>query len=161
MYWCNSMGGICMIQFNSIKMGVPWNFNFFLFCNEPFWLALKLWRVWKFVFGPPNIDEKRTTLGKAYAIKVWCYWEHIGNFRTSWKPLGTWWEHSGNRLRKQKIKKFNTPQHNLLISSWMHSEFLFLFLFLNKPILIGLSPIFLELWAVLNRNTHLTLTAPK
>jgi hypothetical protein len=122
-------------------------------------LALKLWRVWKFVFGPPIIDEKRTTLGKAYAIKVWCYWEHIGNFTTSWKPLETWWEHSGEQIEEKKNQKLNTPQHNLLISSWVHSEFLFLFL--NKPILIGLSPILLELRAVLNRNTHLTLIAPK
>jgi hypothetical protein len=27
---------------------------------------------------PTYIDEKRTTLGKTYEIKVWCYREHVG-----------------------------------------------------------------------------------
>jgi hypothetical protein len=39
---------------------------------------------------PTYIGEKRTTLGKSYAMKVWCYrenlGEHIKNFGT---PLGT------------------------------------------------------------------------
>ncbi len=32
-----------------------------------------------------SASEKKTTLGKTYGIKVWCYCEHPG------KHMGTWW----------------------------------------------------------------------
>ncbi len=31
---------------------------------------------------PNYLGEKRTTLCKAYWIKVWCYWEHFGDRKT-------------------------------------------------------------------------------
>ncbi len=31
---------------------------------------------------PNYVGEKRTTLCKAYWIKVWCYWEHFGDYKT-------------------------------------------------------------------------------
>jgi hypothetical protein len=29
---------------------------------------------------PPYICEKRTISGKTNEIKVWCYWEHLGEY---------------------------------------------------------------------------------
>jgi hypothetical protein len=60
-----------------------------------------------FPFGPPRqVRNKEKILGKAYRIKVWCYWEHIGepigNFvKSTWelyeKLLGTFiWGHKKN-----------------------------------------------------------------
>jgi len=42
---------------------------------------------------PTYIGEKGRTFGKAYGIKVRCYWEH---------PWGTPWELEGNMLRTKK-----------------------------------------------------------
>jgi hypothetical protein len=67
-------------------------------------------------------------LGKTYAIKVWWYWEHIENFTTSWKPLETWWEHKGNRLRaKKKPKIQHLPTQS--INKFMGAFRIFIFIF--------------------------------
>ncbi len=54
------------------------------------------------------------TLGKAYGIKVWCYWEHIGehigNLGSSFGNLmKNPWELDGNTLGIAKTQNFQTP----------------------------------------------------
>jgi hypothetical protein len=42
---------------------------------------------------PTNIGEKRTTLSKAYGIKVWCYWEQVEeNISNLGNLMGTHYE---------------------------------------------------------------------
>jgi hypothetical protein len=84
-------------------MGVSPKFNFSLLAMSHFdWPAtkkLKLWRLPKTKFlleervpslQPTYRAEKRTTLGKAYGIKLRCHWEHFE-------------EHIGNFLRTQGV----------------------------------------------------------
>jgi hypothetical protein len=88
--------------------------NFFVFCNEPIWLAnhkkkLKQWRL-------PEIEDSKDGVPlplahlyrwegedfgqNIYGIKVRCYWEHPGN------PLGTWRNMLGT---KEKWKNSPSP----------------------------------------------------
>jgi hypothetical protein len=69
-----------------------------------------------------------STLGKAYRIKVRCYWEHIG------KLMGTQWEHIGDnreslrpRAKPQKKKKKTNKKNWALMSAcsashWLHEN---------------------------------------
>jgi len=55
--------------------------------------------------------HKSLTLGKAYAIKVWCYWELFGEHNENFR--GTPLEIDGNTLgTAQKKTKIQTPTHN-------------------------------------------------
>jgi hypothetical protein len=42
-----------------------------------------------------------STLAIAYQIKVWCYWEHLGEHLDG-NPLGTQWQHIGGGNKKEK-----------------------------------------------------------
>jgi len=53
-----------------------------------FWprLTARAWNVW-------IVSENKTSMGKTYAINVWCYWEHFGNALSRTFIYNTWANH--------------------------------------------------------------------
>ncbi len=110
--------------------------HFFLFCNEPIWLAhhltkLKLWRLPK-IKGyilkyrvPPlwstYIGERRTTFAKAYGIIVKCYGKHIGENIEN--LMGTHYELKRNMVRThwepENNEKISFPSPNSKWKKWV------------------------------------------
>jgi hypothetical protein len=84
--------------------------------------------------GPTYIGENRTTLGKAYEIKGWWDWEHLGEHIENLRNLlRTWWEHLGIST-KTKIPTTNPHPSNKktgllgLLLHWIIGWAKFLFL---------------------------------
>jgi hypothetical protein len=76
------------------------------------------------------------TLAKAYGIKLRCYWEHLGEFLSN--PLGTWWEHIGNRKKKEEKNPSPPPptpkvKNNPLNACWAFSLVAWNLYFQLKP----------------------------